>query len=233
MPAAFRLHHGDLGPVQQSPVTCGSACLTVARMLVNPIFARWILSGQGPRGDAPEGATEAERFAAYEKVVMGRTNRLVAAGGRLNVPWPRALGTPPWGARKELEFGAARRGTDYRLEVLRPLWRRRLRRAYGRLLELVADGEPALLYVGSAALPRHVVLVLPGDGDSTLDVYDPGTGMVGSLDEGSFAARRLMLSGWDVPWFAVQPTGTRRAQARFFSTAMSSTSRTSRTAASA
>src|SRR5690348_1017106 len=155
MASGFRLRVGDTGPVQQSPVTCGSACLTVARMLVNPAFARWITTGEGPRGDAPAGATESQRFAAYERVVLSRTNGLVGAGGRPNVPWPHALGTPPWGARKELEFGASRRGTDYELRVLRPLTRRALREAHRRLVDVVADGEPALLYIGSATLPRH------------------------------------------------------------------------------
>ena len=56
---------------------------------------------------------------AYERVVMNRTNRLYAGGRRLNLPWPKALGTPPWGAKKELEFGASRRGTTYTVQLLR------------------------------------------------------------------------------------------------------------------
>jgi hypothetical protein len=233
MTSGYRLRSGDIGPIQQSPVTCGSACLTVARMLVNPAFARWIVTGEGPRGDAPAGATEKERFAAYERVVMGRTNRLYAGGRRLNVPWPRSLGTPPWGARKELEFGASRRGTDYELRAVRPLTRGALREAHARLVEVVADGEPALLYIGNGVLPRHVTLVLPGDGDRVLDVYDPATGQVTLLDEGRFASRELRIAGWDVPWITVQPNGTRRAQAFGFSTGISSASRTSGVSASA
>lgn len=233
MAATFVLRHGDQGPVQQSPVTCGSACLTVARMLVNPAFARWITTGEGPHGDAPEGATEVERFAAYERVVMSRTNRVFPGGRRLNLPWPRSLGTPPWGARQELEYGASTLGTDYELILLRADTRARLRSEHARLVEVVADGEPALLYVGNRLLPRHVTLVLPGDGDALLDVYDPATGHVGLLDADSFADRRLRLSGWDVPWIAVRPTGARRVQAGFFATGMSSTSRTSRVSASA
>jgi hypothetical protein len=233
MSSGYRLRSGDTGPIQQSPVTCGSACLTVARMLVNPAFARWITTGEGPRGDAPAGATEEERFAAYERVVMRRTNRLYAGGGRLNVPWPRALGTPPWGARKELEFGASRRGTDYELEVVRQRMRGGLRRAHARLVEVVADGEPALLYIGSRTLPRHVTLVLPGDGDRLLDVYDPASGQVSALDEQRFADRSLGIAGWDVPWITMQPNGTRRAQAFGFSTGISSASRTSGASASA
>ena len=233
MTTGFRLRNGDLGPVQQSPVTCGSACLTVARMLVNPAFARWITTGEGPRADAPPGATEQERFAAYERVVMARTNRLFSGGGRLNLPWPRRLGTPPWGARKELEFGAARRGTQYELRSLRQLTRSRLRDAHARLVEVVADGEPALLYIGNAVLPRHVTLVLPGDGDRLLDVYDPATGQVSSLDADRFAARALRIAGWDVPWITVQPDGLRTVQAFGFATGISNASRTSGVSASA
>ena len=233
MTYGFRLANGDIGPVQQSPVTCGSACLTVARMLVNPAFARWITRGEGPRLDAPPGATEQERFAAYERVVMSRTNRLYAGGGRLNVPWPRALGTPPWGARKELEFGASRRGTQYEMRVVRQLTKGGLRAAHSRLIDVVADGEPALLYLGSAVLPRHVTLVLPGGGDHVLDVYDPATGRVTVLDQGRFASRELRIAGWDVPWMTVQPDGARRVQAFGFSTGMSTASRTSGISASA
>lgn len=210
---AFRLRDGDIGPVQQSPVTCGSACLTVARMLVDPVFARWITRGEGSRLDAPAGATEGERFAAYEHVVMARTNGLLAGGGRWNLPWPRALGTPPWGAKKELEHGASRRGAEYEVDVLREERRGRLRASHAHLVDVVSDGEPALLYVGNRLLPRHVVLVLPDDGGDRLDVYDPGTGRVSVLTQDAFARRRLRLSGWDVPWMAVQPTGVRTVRA--------------------
>ena len=107
MSPPYRLHTGDAAPAQQSQVTCGAACLTIARMLVDPAFAAWILTGDGPRAGLPNAADAGARFAAYERVVMRRTNGLWGAGGRPNVPWPRALGTPPWGAKRELEHGAA------------------------------------------------------------------------------------------------------------------------------
>ncbi len=210
----FRLRAGDTGPVQQSPVTCGSACLTVARMLVDPVFAGWVRTGRPELPGSPSGGTEAERFAAYERVVMRRTNGLFAGGRRLNAPWPRALGTPPWGARRELEFGAARLGTTYTVEVVRGADEYGLVEAFDTLVQVVAEGEPALLYIGNAVLPRHVVLVLPGDGDRTLDVYDPATGRVDHLRRDTVVQHRLRLSGWDVPWIAVRPTGLRRVEAR-------------------
>lgn len=200
---------GDRGPVQQSPLTCGSACLTVARMLVDPLFAQWIRTGEPRLPGAPTGATESARFAAYERVVMARTNGIFPQGIRPQLPWPHRLGTPPWGARRELELGASRRGTRYDIALWRPDDAHALRDSLDRLVQVVADGEPGLLYIGNALLPRHVVLVLPGDGDRRLDVYDPGTGRVDHLRRDVVVERRLGISGWDVPWLAVQPTGLR------------------------
>lgn len=213
MSTAFRLVAGDLGPVQQSPVTCGSACLTVARMLVDPVFAAWVRTGEPRLPGSPAGATEAARFAAYERVVMGRTNALSLRGRVLNLPWPHALGTPPWGAKHELEYGAARRGTQYAVELLRTDSTGALRAGYDRLVDVVAEGEPGLLYIGNRELPRHVVLVLPGDGDRVIDVYEPASGRVSVLRRDDFEGRRLRLAGWDMPWMTVQPTGLRRETA--------------------
>lgn len=210
MAMTYRLRAGDTGPVQQSPVTCGSACLTVARMLVDPVFASWVRTGRPHPPGSPAGRTEAERFAAYERVVMRRTNGLLAAGRGLGVPWPRALGTPPWGAKRELELGAARLGTEYAVDLLRGHDKDGLVAAFDTLVAVVADGEPGLLYIGSRMLPRHVVLVLPGDGDHSLDVYDPGTGRVDHLRRDTVVEHRIALSGWDVPWLVVRPTGLRR-----------------------
>lgn len=211
MATAYRLRVGDTGPVQQSPVTCGSACLTVARMLVDPVFASWVRTGEPHLPGSPGGDDEQERFAAYERVVMRRTNGILD-GRRPHVPWPRALGTPPWGAKRELELGASRQGTRYDVATLRPLSPTGLREAFDRLVDVVADGEPGLLYIGNARLPRHVVLVLPGDGDRLLDVYDPGTGRVDHLRRDAVVEHRIGLSGWQVPWFVVQPAGHRRVR---------------------
>ncbi len=152
---------------------------------------------------ASDVGTVAQRFAAYEQVVAGRTNALVGAGGTLQLPWPRALGTPPWGARRELEFGASDPDADYDVTWLRLRSRAGLEQAYAALRARVRDGRPALLYVGNAALPRHVVLVMPPSGEQELDVYEPSTGRVLDLPRQAFVERRLRLAGWDVPWAAV------------------------------
>lgn len=222
MAAPFRLAAGDPAPAQQSSTTCGSASLTVARMLADPAFADWIRHGVAHAArrhaghddsddDSPDGRSPLQRFAAYEQVVAGRTNGLFGAGGRLQPPWPRALGTPPWGARRELELGVADPDADYDVHWLRLASRSGLERAHAGLLARVRPGRPALLYVGSPTLPRHVVLVLPPSaplttspaGPPALDVYEPSAGRVLDLRREPFVNRRLALAGWNVPWALV------------------------------
>src|SRR5450756_1090942 len=137
--------------------------------------------------------------------VMNRTNGIHAAGGKLNIPWPQAFGTPPWGAKKELEYGAAQPGAAYRMRLVRLGSTAALREVHRDLVSLVREGLPALLYIGNTRLPRHVTLVLPGDGGKQLDVYDPATGSVTDLAPDRFAGRTLGIAGWDVPWITVQP----------------------------
>jgi hypothetical protein len=174
-------------------------------MLVSAEFAAWICNGINPKGGPPDSRSEAERFAENEREVMCRTNRFHSAGGKLNMPWPQSLGTPPWGAEKELEDGAARPGAAYRMRVVALSSTVALRRAHQDLATLVRSGLPALLYIGNTRLPRHVTLVLPGDGGAQLDVYDPAIGSVTELAPDRFAAGMLGIAGWNVPWITVQP----------------------------
>jgi len=176
-------------------------------MLVSPEFAAWIVDGKSPRWprEPQDSRTEAERFAEHEREVMTRTNGLHAAGGKLNIPWPQSLGTPPWGAEKELEDGAARAGAAYRMRLVRFGSTAGLHKVHQDLVSLVRDGLPALLYIGNTRLPRHVTLVLPGDGGAQLDVYDPATGSVTELGPDRLASRTLGIAGWNVPWITVQP----------------------------
>ena len=211
MSVSFRLTVGSQGPRQQSTTTCGSACVTVARMLVDPPFARWVTAGEGHPVPGADGSTYAERFAAWEQTVQERTNDGSRPRGGPSLAWPRSLGTPPWGLRHELEDGASHAGTRYRIISVRAHSEESLRARYRRLLDLVVEGEPAALYVGGRLLPRHITLVLPGDRPGALSVYEPSSGRVLLLGEQTFVSQRLDLGGWRVPWLLVQPTGHRRA----------------------
>ena len=177
-------------------------------MLGSPEFAAWIVDGIDPQGGPADSRGQSERFAEHERTVMSRTNGLHAADGSLNLPWPHAVGTPPWGAEKELEHGAASQGAAYAMRVLGFGSGTALHEAHNELVGQVREGLPALLYIGNRWMPRHVTLVLPGDrtaGDGLLDVYDPATGAVTSLDPDRFATRKLAIAGWNVPWITVHP----------------------------
>ena len=77
--------------VQPDRVSCGATCLVVARMIEDHAYGEYI-------GAAP---SVADRFRA-EVLAMHRRVTAPADGGRLQVPWPRALGTPPWAVARQL-----------------------------------------------------------------------------------------------------------------------------------
>src|SRR6476620_365443 len=138
------------------------------------------------------------------RTVTGPTTAPRRSGSRrTSRPWPRALGTPPWGALNELEFGAADPAADYTVAWVRHRGRAGLERAYAALRARVRAGRPALLYVGNTWTPRHVVLVMPPTGEQDLDVYEPSVGRVVDLPKRSFVERRLAIAGWDVAWAVV------------------------------
>lgn len=218
MDRVFRLGLGQVGPLQQSEVSCGAACLVVARMLRDPSYAGWVVNG--PDGDP---RTPNERFASLERRTMRRTNSSLAYPGRPQLPWPRALGTSPWGAAAELEANSADPGYDYRVVPVRGLGRAALGGAYDAIVARVRPGAPVLLYVGSATLPRHVCLIFAGEGDRTVLLYEPASGSVELPSRDRFAAAALGLAGWDRPWVLVAPqaapTPAGRARARLLSRA--------------
>lgn len=208
-PTGLRLSPGGAAPTQQSQVSCGSACLVVARMMRDPMLSRWVRTGIGDAG-GPAAGTPRSRFAELERRVMARTNAVSPHPGLVQVPWPKKLGTPPWGALVELERHAAVPGTGYQTRWLRAQGRAALSDAYGLLASRVGPGRPALLYVGNSRLPRHVVLVFVGAAEQDpwrLLVYEPARGQVRPLDPVAWSRRRLELAGWNHPWLVIQPVG--------------------------
>ncbi|GAA1926037.1 hypothetical protein GCM10009737_29820 [Nocardioides lentus] len=130
--------------------------------------------------DPAYAATAGPRFA--DEVLA--THRRVRA-------WPRLLGTPPW-------------------EVARLLpGPHRVVAARGRPGAGWDAGVPgSALFVGSATLPRHVVLVLapdPGTGLGDRLLYDPARGERVLRGRDDAVRSRLRLSGWDHLWAVVAP----------------------------
>ncbi len=149
--------------------------------------------------------------AAFEVLVLTAHRRLtaVATRGRLQLPWPRALGTPPWTLAREL---GALHGVRYRIRWVRT----------GAVVDQVAGHDlPVAVYIGSRWLPRHVVLALPDTypaddrtddqtgpphdpTDPATPVYDPAVGALVTLARARWQGP-LRLAGWDQPWFALVP----------------------------
>ena len=158
--------------------SCGAAVLVTARMLTEPDYARWVQETTDPQA----------RFADEALRTHRRTNRLLDARCRPQLPWPRALGTQPWGLAREL------RGRHR----VRPVVSRT--RAWDRV---VGAGRPVPVYVGNALLPRHVVLVTGRDSEDRVRVYEPGSGSVVRVDRQAFLDGALGLAGWGRPWFVI------------------------------
>ncbi len=202
------LAHGLRQPDARS---CGAAVLVVARMLNDVTYAEYVVTGTHPvtghiltRHRRP--ARPEERFATEVLAMHRRSTRSITVSGSAQLPWPRALGTPPWALAAQMSgpHGSGRGGT-YRAHWAWPGRREALLDAARAAL---AAGEVLPLVVGSCWLPRHVVLVTGGRGGSSdhhFGVYDPAIGGTRQANAAAFTAGALGLGPWSTPWALVLP----------------------------
>ena len=181
--------------VQPDQRSCGATALVVARILGDPAYAAFV-----------EGAGDLRaRFRGEALAMHRRVTSLADVSGRAQLPWPRALGTPPWAVARQLSGTRAADGSratyGWHLDRLSP------DAAFDRLLAAAAGGRVSALYLGSTWLPRHVVLVTDRTPAGTVHVFDPAHGRLGELTREAFTGRRVAIAGWDVPWFDVVPHG--------------------------
>lgn len=161
--------------------SCGAASLVMARRLVDPHYA----------GVVDDQATFAHEAATLHR----RLTSLADTGGGWQVPWPRAIGTPPWAVARDLRLVT---GTAYAVHPVR------LGREVWPHLATVAADRPAAVYVGSRVLPRHVVLVTAVTDDAAT-TYEPASGRLLAVARGRWEPGPLRLAGWDVPWWVISP----------------------------
>ncbi|GAA4829249.1 hypothetical protein GCM10023221_00560 [Luteimicrobium xylanilyticum] len=188
-----------LGPerapaIQVDGTTCGAAVLVLLAADGDPAVAAWLDAGTG-------------RFDALQRAVQRRTTRTALLG----LPWPRALGTPPWAAARTARWGAVRYGHRV-VDDTDPADLARVRAAVDAAL---ARGILVPLYTGGdtaggvgAAVPRHVVLALPGGPDGVHLVYEPGSGAVHAVPRAAlWAAERPLdaLGRWTHVVWALLP----------------------------
>lgn len=169
--------------VQPDQRSCGAASLVVARMLLDPGYLQVVQSPESFRSEVLE--------------MHRRSTSITGGPGRLQLPWPRALGTPPWAVANQLEQVTGR-DHDARL-VLRDR-----AAAYERMATALRSGQPVPVYVGSRWLPRHVVLAVEALDDGWR-CYEPASGRLVEVTRRAFVGATLALAGWDKPWFLVLP----------------------------
>lgn len=178
--------------------SCGAATLVVARALLDEDYAEMLLEGVHPVTGWTVPGEVGQRFAAETLAMHQRITSPVDVLGRLQPPWPRLLGTPPWAVARQLSGPGiryvVRQAVAGRAGVLDDV-----RRA-------VRAGAPVPLFVGDRWAPRHVVLALEAR-DDDLVCFDPAAGRTVRVTGAAFTAGRLGLGRWDRTWFVVRPRG--------------------------
>ncbi|PFG42519.1 hypothetical protein ATJ88_1181 [Isoptericola jiangsuensis] len=188
---------------QTSPVTCGAAVLTMLALAGDARLALRLARAADPTA----------AFSAAQQRVHAASTR-GPAGLSL---WPRALGTPPWGAAAQARFGPVR----YTHRVVG----RDAAAVLGQAVTAAGQGLPVPLYSGGdlsggpgRAVPRHVVLLagVRGSGaEAAATLYEPSSGTLHTLpvavlleapaEPRARAARTRALGGWPHVVWAVLP----------------------------
>ncbi|MBU2696113.1 hypothetical protein ABFU82_13445 [Nocardioides sp. WV_118_6] len=166
---------GALG--QPDERSCGAASVLAARA---------VLSEWRPRnGDGGAEITEEHRLLTSSR----------SARDRFQVPWPRALGTPPWAVADALRVLSGR-------PVATVHARPRPDLAYDVVREQLRT-RPVAVYLGSRLLPRHVVLAVGEVGDG-IQVFDPSRGArLIRVPRENWAGHRVGVGRWNYFWFAI------------------------------
>jgi hypothetical protein len=193
--------------VQPDRRSCGASVLVVAGMLLDRGYAELVTTGRHPVTGFELPGTLADRFRSEALTMHRRVTGLVDVHGRLQLPWPRSLGTPPWAVARQLS-ATGRPAPGHAVVTLRA----GRGAVFDRIVAATAAGRPVPVYVGNRWAPRHVVLFLGGLQDRApgpvdrLPCYDPACGRVVDVQREAFVRGRLGLAGWDRPWCAVLPS---------------------------
>ena len=160
--------------------SCGAASLVMARRLAHGRYADLV--------------TDQPTFAHEVTTLHRRVTSLSDTAGGWQVPWLRAVGTPPWAVARELRLLT---GVRYAVHPVR------LGGAWSRLRDATWE-HPAAVFVGDPLLPRHVVLVTGVEG-AHARTYEPASGLVVDVPRERWEGARVHLGGWNQPWLVVAP----------------------------
>jgi hypothetical protein len=162
------------GPDLRQPdqLSCGASCVVAARLLRS--------------GSTPSAAGFRREALATHRLLT----RATTPTGAMQLPWPRALGTPPWAVRSALAFLT---GVPYRVRHAR----------FDAALAATPQ-RPVAIFVGSRWLPRHVILAIGSD-DGQVRAYDPASGSTTRITQQDWGSATLAISGWTRPWWTISP----------------------------
>jgi hypothetical protein len=168
---------------QRDGVTCGPTVAVVAGALLDPAYRGKLIR----RGDAAGAAG----LAWFDR-------EQIRVHDRVNLLWPRRLGTTPLGVASAMSAHGATHGVRY---GWRPCWGHR-----DTLADVMAEVDaqwPVAMLVGRF-VPRHWVLIVETSGDE-LRCYEPSSGAVRSVDVAAVRAGRLCGLGFPRAFAFVLP----------------------------
>jgi hypothetical protein len=177
---------------QLSDTTCGPTCAIVLRVLLDPAYALWWTTGEHLEPERPGDALPFEqRFRGQQQAVHEAVTRRAIGP----VPWPKALGSPPWALAAFLNRFTGLTGGMFGwvpVEVDNPVL---VGRCLAAVLRGVAAGVPVPVYIGRT-VDRHVVLAVGARPDAVV-VYDPAAGALVEVPLSDWAAGQVGIAGWD------------------------------------
>lgn len=177
---------------QFGPTTCGPTCAIVMRVLLDPAYALWLTSGDHLEPERPsDGLPFEQRFRTQQHAVHEALTRRAIGP----IPWPRALGSPPWALAAFLNRFTGLTGGHFGWVPVNGDDPVHLGRCLDAVLRGVSAGLPVPVYVGRH-VDRHVVLAIGSRADAVV-VYDPAAGAVLDVPLADWEAGRVGIAGWD------------------------------------
>jgi len=198
--------------VQPDETTCGSSSLVMARMLNDRAYAMRILTGYDPGTGTQAGdpADIAGRFKRDVVAMHNQTSSVITHDGRLNGWWPKAWGTSPGAAARQMNGGTGLSGVPGTRYVVRYVDKANRAASFDAIVRAARDGHAVPVFTydirnANGHSGAHVTLVVGATSD-ILRVYEPGVGRVTDVTREAFCHARLRDSmGWDRPGAAVLP----------------------------
>lgn len=209
--------------VQTDSTTCGAAVGAMLCAAGDPVLAYALETGvnltrvRGANGsvslaDDARLVAASRGFAALQR----HLHALARRGSLLGLlPWPRSLGTPPWGLAREVRWADVRY-RDVVVDVGDPV---HVRRLTTRISAHLREGVALPLWTGgstatgwASAVPRHVVLLVGVVDGATQEgarwrVYEPSSGKVLTVAASTWAVpeRRDAWGRWSRPHWILLP----------------------------